>query len=31
MLGWRGASRYYDERYRAGFALECRALAKVRD
>jgi pyruvate,water dikinase len=30
MLGWRGASRYYDERYRAGFALECRALAKVR-
>lgn len=31
MLGWRGASRYYDERYRAGFALECRALAKVRN
>lgn len=31
MLGWRGASRYYDERYRAGFALECRALSKVRD
>jgi len=30
MLGWRGASRYYDERYRAGFALECRALLKVR-
>lgn len=30
MLGWRGASRYYDERYRAGFALECRALRKVR-
>ena len=30
MLGWRGASRYYDERYKAGFALECRALAKVR-
>jgi pyruvate,water dikinase len=30
MLGWRGASRYYDERYRAGFALECRALARVR-
>ena len=31
MLGWRGASRYYDERYRAGFALECRALRKVRE
>jgi pyruvate,water dikinase len=31
MLGWRGASRYYDERYRAGFALECQALKRVRD
>jgi pyruvate,water dikinase len=31
MLGWRGASRYYDERYRAGFALECAALKRVRD
>ncbi|MEU9126908.1 phosphoenolpyruvate synthase [Kitasatospora sp. NPDC048540] len=31
MIGWRGASRYYDERYREGFALECRALRKVRD
>jgi pyruvate,water dikinase len=31
MLGFRGAARYYDERYRAGFALECRALRKVRD
>jgi pyruvate,water dikinase len=31
MIGWRGASRYYDERYRAGFALECRALARVRE
>ena len=30
MLGWRGASRYYDEDYREGFALECRALARVR-
>ena len=26
MIGFRGASRYYDERYRDGFALECRAL-----
>ena len=31
MLGWRGASRYYDPGYRAGFALECAALRKVRD
>jgi pyruvate,water dikinase len=31
MLGFRGASRYYDQRYRAGFALECRAMRKVRD
>jgi len=30
MLGFRGASRYYDPRYRAGFALECRAMQKVR-
>ncbi|MEJ2724469.1 MAG: phosphoenolpyruvate synthase [Deltaproteobacteria bacterium] len=31
MLGFRGASRYYDDRYRAGFALECRAMKKVRE
>ncbi|WP_407282180.1 phosphoenolpyruvate synthase [Methanolobus sp. WCC1] len=31
MLGFRGASRYYDERYREGFALECKAMKKVRD
>src|SRR5690606_4863396 len=31
MLGFRGASRYYDDRYREGFALECRAMRKVRD
>ena len=31
MLGFRGASRYYDDRYRDGFALECRALLKVRN
>ena len=30
MLGFRGASRYYDERYREGFALECRALRRAR-
>ena len=31
MIGFRGASRYYDARYREGFALECRALTRVRD
>jgi len=31
MIGFRGASRYYDERYREGFALECRAMQRVRD
>jgi pyruvate,water dikinase len=31
MLGWRGASRYYHERYRDGFALECRAMKRVRE
>lgn len=31
MIGFRGASRYYDERYREGFALECRAMHKVRE
>lgn len=31
MIGFRGASRYYDERYRAGFALECQAILRVRE
>jgi pyruvate,water dikinase len=31
MLGFRGASRYYDARYREGFALECRAMRRVRE
>ena len=31
MLGFRGASRYYDERYREGFHLECMALQRVRE
>jgi pyruvate,water dikinase len=31
MIGFRGASRYYHERYRAGFALECEALGRVRN
>jgi pyruvate,water dikinase len=31
MIGFRGASRYYNERYREGFALECRAMKRVRE
>ncbi len=31
MLGFRGASRYYNERYRDGFGLECEAMRIVRD
>jgi pyruvate,water dikinase len=31
MIGWRGASRYYSEGYRDGFALECQAIRRVRD
>ncbi|MBD2330048.1 phosphoenolpyruvate synthase [Alkalinema sp. FACHB-956] len=31
MIGWRGASRYYDDRYREGFALECQAMKRVRN
>ncbi|MCA8990131.1 MAG: phosphoenolpyruvate synthase, partial [Planctomycetaceae bacterium] len=31
MIGFRGASRYYDDRYRDGFALECRAIQRVRE
>jgi len=31
MIGWRGASRYYDENYRDAYGLECKALKRVRD
>jgi len=31
MIGWRGASRYYHPDYREGFALECRAMRRVRE
>jgi len=31
MIGWRGASRYYAEGYRDGFALECRAIRRLRE
>jgi pyruvate,water dikinase len=31
MIGWRGASRYYDPKFEPAFALECLALKKVRE
>ena len=31
MLGFRGASRYYNIRYKEGFALECKAMKRVRE
>jgi len=31
MIGWRGASRYYDPEFLPAFKLECKALKKVRD
>lgn len=31
MIGFRGAARYYSPRYRDGFALECRAIRRLRE
>jgi pyruvate,water dikinase len=31
MIGWRGASRYYDQTYKPAFGLECIALKKARN
>lgn len=31
MIGWRGASRYYDPRFKEAFLWECAAIARVRD
>ncbi|MBU1992415.1 phosphoenolpyruvate synthase, partial [Patescibacteria group bacterium] len=31
MIGWRGASRYYDPIYKPAFGLECKAIKRVRD
>lgn len=31
MIGWRGASRYYSTGYKDGFALECKAIKRVRE
>jgi pyruvate, water dikinase len=31
MMGWRGASRYYDPKYEPAFGMECKAIKRVRD
>ncbi|KAF1965380.1 phosphoenolpyruvate synthase [Bimuria novae-zelandiae CBS 107.79] len=31
MIGWRGASRYYSSDYKDGFALECKAIKRLRE
>jgi len=31
MIGFRGASRYYNEKYSPAFALECEAMKKIRE
>lgn len=31
MIGWRGASRYYSDKYKEAFELECKAIKRVRD
>jgi pyruvate,water dikinase len=31
MIGWRGASRYYSEKFKVAFGLECRAIKMVRE
>ncbi len=31
MIGWRGASRYYDENYKYAFGMECQAIKKARN
>ncbi|MCH8741741.1 phosphoenolpyruvate synthase [Patescibacteria group bacterium] len=31
MLGWRGASRYYDKKFKPAFKMECEAIKKVRE
>jgi len=31
MIGWRGASRYYDKKFKPAFGLECRAIKKARE
>ena len=31
MIGWRGASRYYDPKFEPAFGMECKAIERVRD
>lgn len=30
MIGWRGASRYYDDKFKTAFGFECEAMRRVR-
>ena len=31
MIGWRGASRYYDKKFKPAYSLECKAIKKARE
>lgn len=31
MMGWRGASRYYDEKFKPAFQMECQTIKRVRE
>lgn len=31
MIGWRGAARYYSEKYKPAFGMECKGIKKVRE
>lgn len=31
MIGWRGSSRYYSDKFKEAFGLECKAVLKVRN
>jgi pyruvate,water dikinase len=31
MIGWRGASRYYDNKFKTAFSMECKAIQLVRN
>jgi len=31
MIGWRGASRYYDKKFKKAFLMECQAIKRVRE
>lgn len=31
MIGWRGASRYYSDKYKPAFGMECKSIKRVRE